>query len=121
MIANGLCPFQLCKLIQFMRKINWIICIRDNVRNDDSISVSCREHTTERIEAMQVLPSQKSRLYQGCLNKELHQNVLWGENVSSFCFYLESLIEIQDFCTNCKAYFMQMRDFRLKMVETAKK
>ena len=121
MIANGLCPCQLCKPIQFMRKSNWIICIRANVRNDDSIYVSCRERATERIEAMQVLPSQKGRLYQGCLNKELHQNVLWGENVSWFCFYLESLIEIPDFCANCKAYFMQMRDLRLKKVEIAKK
>ena len=50
MIANGLCPCQLCKRIQFMRKSNWIICIRDNVRNDDSIYVSCRGHTILLIE-----------------------------------------------------------------------
>ena len=86
MIANGLCPCQLCKPIQFMRKSNWIICMKDDARNEDATYVSCREHTTERINAMQVLPSQKGRLHKGCLNKELHQQVLWGEMCLVFVF-----------------------------------
>ena len=53
--------------------------MKDNVRNEDTTYVSCREHTTERINAMQVLPSQKGRLHQSCLNKELHQQILWGK------------------------------------------
>ena len=76
MIANGLCPCQLCKPIQFLRKSNWIICMKDDARHEDTTYVSCREDTTERINAMQVLPSQKGRLHKGCLNKELHQQVL---------------------------------------------
>ena len=60
MIGNGLCPCQLCKPIQFMRKSNWIICMKDNVNNEDTTYVSCREHTTERINAMQVYVVKKA-------------------------------------------------------------
>ena len=97
------------RLLEHSEKMCWLVKSKEDFTKEQRYTC-CIEHASRIMENITVTISHNSDITFMCLkDKE-------GGNTNCFNFYQDDIIDLHEFCSSCKIYFMSLEIFNLKKI-----